>query len=578
MFAQILGIGIVGIRVRYNSFIFMALFLAYFANIWGTFHFRFPGVFIFAIERYLWSRPERLLVFLTVVRPDVLWRIADRKLIVLFNQYLRATPALQGVQKKFFPGRGIRSVRTFKAYVPILDKKNYYHAYSLEELCRGGRIPKAGTFYQSAGTSGNPTLWFESVEEELEFDREVAFLGHAMLDTSKKEYLIVNCWAFGLWPSGINFFASARFQGKMLNVGPDIETTVKMLTMLGPKHRYLVAGYPPFLYRLLLAAEASGLRLADYEIHVVSGGEGFVEEWRDEFIRRFGKKSVIFSTYGTTDKGLAEAMESNFSYAIRSLMYVASEFLRDEEAARGIMRLRFGRDSVPFTKETAREFLLSFVGEEKNIGRVPMVFQFNPLAFYNENHTFFDPHQKREVHEFATTVLSRVAIPRVRYNVHDEGRVVSYDDVKRILQKFSIRIFDYNPRSDAYMDLHLPFLFLYGRSDGTVSIDGANIFPEDVEECLRLDAALFLSLNSFQLFVTRDYRFGVSLELVSDSGGGIGEKDVKSFLERELGRFSMGYRELVEDKLPSADIKVEVFPFGTGPFADRNVKLRYIRK
>ncbi len=557
----------------------MPLLLAFCTNVWGAFHLRFPGIFIFAIERYLWSRPERLLGFLTVVRPDVLQRIAERKLIIMFNRYLCVTPALQKVQKKFFPGRRIRSVRAFQEYVPILDKGNYYHTYSLEELSRGGKLPKAGTFYQSAGTSGNPTLWIESAEEELGFDREVAFLGHAMLDTTKKEYLIINCWAFGLWPSGINFFASARFQGRMLNVGPDIETTVKMLHMLGPKHRYLLAGYPPFLHRLLLAAEASGLRLADYEMHVVTGGEGFVEEWRDGFIRRFGKESVIFSVYGTTDKGLAEAMESNFSYAIRSLMYVAAELLRDEEAARYIMRLRFGRDTVPFTKETARGFLLSFVGEEKNIGRVPMVFQFNPLAFYSENHTFFDPHQKREVREFASTTLSRqVAIPRVRYNVHDEGRVVSYDDVKEILRKFSIRISDYNPRGDAHMDLHLPFLLLYGRSDGTVSIDGANIFPDDVEKCLRLNADLFPSLNSFQLFTTRDYRFGVSLELVSDSDSGIGEKDIKSFLERELGHFSMGYRELVEDGLPSADIKVEVFSFGTGPFADRNVKLRYIRK
>lgn len=557
----------------------MALFLAFLANIWGALRIPFPGVFIFVTERYLWSHPEAIRIFLSAVRPDVLWRIADKKLIIMFNRYLRVTPALQDIRKKFFPGKSIRSIRAFKEYVPILDKKNYYHAYPLEELCRGGKLPKKGTLYQSAGTSGNPTLWIESAEEELGFDEEVAFLGHTMLDTSNKEYLIVNCWAFGLWPSGINFFASARFQGRMLNVGPDIETAVKMLRVLGPKPRYLVAGYPPFLYRLLIAAEASGLCLADYEVHVVTGGEGFVEEWRDEFIRRFGKESVIFSVYGTTDKGLAEAMESNFSYAIRSLIYAATELLRDEEAARNIMRLRFGGATIPFSKETAREFLLSFVGEEKNIGRVPMIFQFNPLTFYNENHTFFDPHQKREVREFVSTTLSsRVAIPRVRYNVHDEGRVVSYDDVKKILQKFSIRISDYNPRGDAYMDLHLPFLFLYGRSDGTLSIDGANIFPDDVEECLRLNGDLFSSLNSFQLFATRDYRFGVSLELLLDSGdGGIGEKDVKSFLERELPRFSMGYRELVEDKLPSADIHVEVYPFGKGPFADRNIKLRYIR-
>lgn len=314
-------------------------------------------------------------------------------------------------------------------------------------------------------------------------------------------------------------------------------------------------------------------------MHVVTGGEGFVEEWRDELIRLFGKESVIFSVYGSTDKGLCEGVESNFAYALRSLMYIAAEFLRDETAAKKAMELRFGPDAVPFTKETAREFLLAFVKEERNMSRVPMIFQFNPLMFYNENHTRLDPEQKREVNEFVTTTLSLVtAIPRVRYNVHDEGRVMNYEDVRMILDRFHIRIANYNPRNDPSIDLRLPFLLLYGRSDGTISVDGANIFPEDIEECLRLDYGIFTLLNSFQLFVTSDYRLGLSLELTTgENAGDEFNKNVAAFLRKELPKFSLGYREIQDDNLPSADIAVETYRFGQGPFKDRNLKLRYIR-
>jgi len=48
-------------------------------------------------------------------------------------------------------------------------------------------------------------------------------------------------------------------------------------------------------------------------------------------------------------------------------------------------------------------------------------------------------------------------------------------------------------------------LFIYGRSDGTISVDGANIFPQDIEEILRKDEELSTVVNSFQLFVTENY-------------------------------------------------------------------------
>ena len=305
----------------------MVRIIAFFVTISFRMRLPLPSSLIFLVERLLWSNPGTLPKFLSRVNPDALWAIADRKLIILFERFFARTPALRDIKKKFFPGRHIHSISEFKRYVPILDKDSYHHAYPLEAICQGGALPHAGSFYKSAGTSGHPTLWVESIQEELEFEAAVAFIGSAMIDTRSNDYVILNCWALGSWPTGINFFTGARFQGKVVNVGTNLEEAVDVLRTLGPKYRYLLAGYPPFLYHLVQECKKEGIVLSKYTADVVSGGEGFVEEWRDSLIEVFGRSSVIFSVYGSTDKGLGEGLETNFAYAVRSLIYIASTML-----------------------------------------------------------------------------------------------------------------------------------------------------------------------------------------------------------------------------------------------------------
>jgi len=541
---------------------------------------------IFKLEKFLLSKPRQLKVFLSIVHPQALWKIAEAKLLYVVNSQINSTPALQLIKNKYFPERRITSIAEFKELFPILDKESYIRKFSLVELCQHGQLPRAGTFYKSAGTSGQQTLWVQSIEEELLFDKIVAFFTNLMLNIDASDYVILNCWSLGSWPTGINFAASIRLRGKVLNSGLNEEETLNFLKTLGPEQRYFLAGYPPFVYRLVKKAAEQGLDLKNYHIDIVMGGEGFVEEWRDELLRLLGPR-VIFSAYGSTDKGLGEALETANAYIFRSLLYIASIVLLDERKAEDIMLLRFNTRNVPFSKVTARDFLLDVLKKEENFSRIPMVFQFNPTHYYNENYVYINPVQNREVKEFLSTVLSvEAAIPRIRYNIHDEGFVLTYDEVVSLLQKYNIS-FDlfgksldyYSGKSlDYYADLHLPFLFVFGRSDGTVSVDGANIFPEDIKRCLSLNENLAKSIYSFQLFVTDDYRLGIAIELEA----GLSPTDeLKNALidhfKAHLAEFSFGYREIVNDRLPSADFVLELVEFNQGRFQDRKIKLRYVK-
>jgi len=101
------------------------------------------------------------------------------------------------------------------------------------------------------------------------------------------------------------------------------------------------------------------------------------------------------------------------AYLVRSLLYLAATTLIDKNQARKIMMARFGNEQLPFSEETAKQFLLAFLKRLENIQRLPMVFQFDPTYYYNENFIFMDPEQNREVSEFFTTMLyQKISIPR----------------------------------------------------------------------------------------------------------------------------------------------------------------------
>ena len=68
----------------------------------------------------------------------------------------------------------------------------------------------------------------------------------------------------------------------------------------------------------------------------------------------------------------------------------------------------------------------------------------------------------------------------------------------------------------------LPFLWIHGRRDATISIMGANIYPEDIETIVYRDAELVPRLHSFLLTTVDDEtgtpRPSIALELTDQAG------------------------------------------------------------
>ena len=114
--------------------------------------------------------------------------------------------------------------------------------------------------------------------------------------------------------------------------------------------------------------------------------------------------------------------------------------------------------------------------------RLPMVFQYNPLVHFLEVNALGE----------VLCTVSRLDLmaPRIRYNVHDSGGLLEFATARRVLSAAGIDIGRLGALPDVAgprgplpwsPPIPLPFVYVYGRRDATISVMGANIYPEDIE-------------------------------------------------------------------------------------------------
>ena len=122
------------------------------------------------------------------------------------------------------------------------------------------------------------------------------------------------------------------------------------------------------------------------------------------------------------------------------------------------------------------------------------------------------------------------------------------------------------------MPVPLPFVWIFGRRDATISLMGANIYPEDVEATIYGEPAMAAAVHSFQLAVVQDEshtpRPGVLLELNEDVTVDDAWRDERAeHLRDGIAALSRDYRTSLAEYPEAMLPVVETFALGTGPFA-----------
>jgi len=422
------------------------------------------------------------------------------------------------------------------AHLPETDKRSYIDRYPIAERCVDGRIPFRGTTIdESSGSTGSPYNWIRAERERHVAHRNISFFARHCFGT--EPLVTINAFSMGAWATGFNMSLALNRNGVVKSTGPDVQKILSTLRFLGPRYRYLICGYPPFLKHLLDCGVEEGFPWASYRLHALVGGEGMVEELRDYLLERF---TSVFSGYGATDIEIGMAGESPASVALRRLC----------RARPDVREALFGSDP-----------------------RLPMIFQYNPLIHYLETTG------EREI----VCTISRLDVlaPRVRYNVHDEGGVLDYTQVEESLHRFGLSLSTLGRNRECFgprgalpwtRPVLLPFLYVYGRRDETISVMGANIYPEDVETLIYRDPSLARHVHSFCLSVLNDAsgtpRPHIALEVREDTKieDGLAEQ-IAGRLRDGLAGLNLDYKEALGEFSAAMQPIVTLHALGQGPFA-----------
>lgn len=489
---------------------------------------------------------EALEAFFTTPLDDALERHFHRdprdEAVRLFHEVTTRVPAY----RTFLADHDVDplTIRGFADFerLPIVTKQNYLHRHPLADLCRDGRLDDCDMIAVSSGSTGAPTFWPRGGADELAIARRFEQIFHDSFQADTKSTLAVICFALGTWVGGMytadccRHLAAKGYRITVVTPGNNKDEIFRVLEALGPSFAQVVLlGYPPFLKDVVDAGRARNFDFARLGLKWVTAGEVFSEEFRAMMGERVGATSPCFdsaSLYGTADAGVL-GNETPLSIAIRRFLSTRPD------AARAL----FGQD------------------------RLPTLVQYDPMS------RFFE--QKDGMLLFS----GDNGVPLVRYGILDSGGLISFQAMLEALAAFG-----FDPRDElanARGVRALPFVWVFGRSDFTVSYYGANIYPENVTVGLERPDVREWVTGKFVLEALegedRDRRLSIVVELAPGAEGGEArQQQVGAAIAEELLRLNSEFKSYVPEERRTPEITLVAA--GDPAYFPVGVKHRYTRK
>ena len=489
---------------------------------------------------------EALEAFFTTPLDDALERHFHRdprdEAVRLFHEVTTRVPAYRTflVEHDVDP-LTIRGFADFER-LPVVTKQNYLQRHALPDLCRDGRLDDCDMIAVSSGSTGTPTFWPRFVADELGIARRFEQIFHDSFQADTRSTLAVVCFALGTWVGGmyttdcVRHLAAKGYRITVIAPGNNKEEIFRVLAALGSSFEQVVLlGYPPFLKDVIDTGRAHDVDFAKLKLKWVTAGEVFSEELRARIGEQVGSTAPCFDSaalYGTADAGVL-GNETPLTIAIRRFLAARPD------AARAI----FGQD------------------------RLPTLVQYDPMS------RFFE--QKDGMLLFS----GDNGVPLIRYGILDSGGILTFQAMLEALAAFG-----FDPRDELGPGRGvraLPFVWVFGRSDFTVSFHGANVYPENVTVGLERPEVREWVTGKFVLEALenedRDRTLSIVVELAAGVEGSDARRDeIARVIEEELVRLSSEFKTYVPEGRRTPDVKLA--PAGDPANFPVGVKHRYTRK
>jgi phenylacetate-CoA ligase len=368
----------------------------------------------------------------------------EKRALALFQAAAEHVPAYKDFLKKHdIDPAMIKTMENFQR-VPLVDKENYLHAYPLEKLCWYGDIAYSQMISVSSGSSGQPFFWprGQILDTETALEHEL-FLG-STFNLDEKSTLFIVCFAMGMYVAGPITMDSVLRMGEkgypvtVVTPGYSPDDVLKIIPQLAPKYDQIVlAGYPPYIKEIIDQGLAQGINWSQIKVRFLLAGEGFNESWRTYVAELAGGQSPVhdfLNLYGSADAAVL-AHETTASIVIRRRIF----------------------DDIEARKKLFKD------------ERLPSLLQYHP------EHKFF------EVVDDELIFTATGGVPLIRYNIHDSGGVLTKQDFVKAVPEIA-EYFDELERDQRLWNI--PFVYVFGKSDQTAIVYGANVYPENIRRAL----------------------------------------------------------------------------------------------
>lgn len=467
----------------------------------------------------------------------------EAQLLALFRAAVEHVPAY----RRFLAAHGsdaraVKSLADFQR-LPLMTKQNYMRAYPLSERCRGGDLSQCDMLAVSSGSTGTPMIWPRSVVHELDIAYRFEQVFHAFR-ADERPTLAVVCFAMGAWVGGMftadccRHVAAKGYPITTVTPGNKKEEIFRVVQELGPSYEQVVLlGYPPFIKDVIDSGRTEGIAWQRYEPKLVFAGEVFSEEWRGLVCERIGAAdpgTATASLYGTADGGVL-GNETPLSINIRKFLSARPELAREV----------FGES------------------------RLPTLVQYDPLSRYFE------------VHDGTLVVSGDNGVPLLRYHIADKGGIIPYAEMMKIVADAGEKQRDALLRQGEHGIWELPFVYLFGRADFTVSYFGANVYPENISVGLEQAAVRDWVSGKFVLQVVETADRNEALSIAVELLPGVAGDEAKSAaiadaILQQLRRLNSEFANYVPAEFQPPRIALK--PFGDAEWFPAGVKHRYTRK
>jgi len=473
---------------------------------------------------------------------------AEEVSLKLFHEAAEKVPAYKDfLRKNKINPEKIKTFKDFKS-VPSTSKENYLRQYPLEDLTWKGYLKKSLVFTSTSGSTGAPFYfprnhildWQSSIYHQI-------FLENSRVDINKSTLVMV-CFGMGVWIGGLityQAFKSISDRGYPLTIitpGVNKKEIFEALKHIGPKFdQIILCGYPPFMKDVVDEAKNQGVRWQDHNLRIVFAAESFSEKFRQYITHKTGIKDAYRDTmniYGSADIGTM-AIETPVNIMMRKMALQSKKIYKD-------------------------------IFTEAN--RLPTFAQFNPEFINFES-------VDRNIY-----CTGNNTIPFVRYEIGDNGGVVSWNEADSIFKAHGIGI--RKEARDVGLEntiSELPSVYLYERTDLSAKLYGAIIFPEYIKGGLEYGKFTDYITGKFTMFTKHDKKQNEYLEINIELKSGVKtekilEKEIKKSIIESLLKNSAEHKNNAQMMGEKVSPKIVLWPYEHPLYFKSGAKQRWVKK